>query len=197
MKPNTPYQFCPYCGNALSNSDIDGRPRPHCNPAGDGCGFIHFGAYTLGVGGLVVQDGRALLIQRNENPGRGNWTIPGGYVEHDENVEMAVVREIEEETGLHCAIQGMVGLRNRMERGANSTYVVFLLRPIGGELISDPTPEIAEARFFSHDELDALAALSPFSRILSQEAIAGALTPLTVREIPSIFAKQGIVRFFG
>lgn len=55
---------------------------------------------VVGVGGVVVQDGRALLIRRGKEPLKGRWVIPGGTVEWGEPLSSALVREMEEETGL-------------------------------------------------------------------------------------------------
>ena len=50
--------------------------------------------YNVGVGGAVVKDGRLLLVRRASRRGRGNWQVPGGFVEQDETIEEAVVREV-------------------------------------------------------------------------------------------------------
>lgn len=55
---------------------------------------------VVGVGGVVFLDGRVLLIRRGKEPLKGRWSVPGGTVEAGETLEQAVVREIDEETGL-------------------------------------------------------------------------------------------------
>jgi 8-oxo-dGTP diphosphatase len=57
---------------------------------------------VVGVGAVIVHDGRILLEKRKNEPSRGKWTIPGGLVELGETLERAVVREVEEETRLVC-----------------------------------------------------------------------------------------------
>ena len=193
--------FCPQCGRVLTLREIGGRERPQCSSDSDGCGFIDFGRYLLGVGGLVVQqngDGEeaVLLIQRNEEPAKGRWTIPGGYVEHDETAEVAVVREVKEETGIDCEVVGLVGYRNRIERGANTSYVVFMLKMIGGELHTNPTSEIAQARLFAELALQELENLSPFSLRLALAALDRDFQILNLTEIPSIFDPQKPIKFF-
>ncbi len=77
--------------------------------------------YNVGVGGAVVNDGRLLLVRRLSRRGRGNWQIPGGFVEQNETMEIAVIREVEEEAGVTAAVQGVLGIRNRYEEeGGNS-----------------------------------------------------------------------------
>jgi ADP-ribose pyrophosphatase YjhB (NUDIX family) len=54
----------------------------------------------VGVGGVVIDNGRALLIRRGSAPLKGEWSIPGGLLEVGETLEEGVVRELAEETGL-------------------------------------------------------------------------------------------------
>ena len=54
----------------------------------------------IGVGAVIIKDGKILLEKRKNEPGKGKWSIPGGLVELGENVEQTVMREVEEETGL-------------------------------------------------------------------------------------------------
>jgi ADP-ribose pyrophosphatase YjhB (NUDIX family) len=168
--------FCPNCGRKLILQEIAARPRPICDKTAEGCGYIDFGHYSLGVGGLVLDtnangEPRVLLIQRNEEPNKGGWTIPGGYVEFDETVDQAVVREVEEETGLRCEMQGLVGYRNRADLNDNTSYVVFLLQAVGGALKTEPNLEIAQVGFYTLAEMQQIERLAPLSFELARYAI--------------------------
>ncbi len=55
---------------------------------------------VVGVGAVVVKDGKIALIKRGNEPSKGKWSIPGGLVELAESPEQAVIREAQEETGL-------------------------------------------------------------------------------------------------
>ncbi len=55
---------------------------------------------VVGVGAVIIREGKIALIKRGNEPARGKWTIPGGLVELAESPEQAVVREAKEETGL-------------------------------------------------------------------------------------------------
>ena len=127
--------------------------------------------YNLGVGGAVVKDGRLLLVRRASRRGRGNWQIPGGFVERDETLEQAVVREVAEESGVTAEVEGVLGIRNRSDPDSdNSTYVILALRPISGE----PTPdehEVDRAGYFSLEEIDALEQVPPINREVARRAL--------------------------
>ena len=128
--------------------------------------------YNVGVGGAVVGDGRLLLVRRASRRGRGNWQIPGGFVEQNETMAIAVLREVEEETGVKTTAQGVLGIRNRYdEEGGNSIYVVMLLSPDSGE----PSPDMKEvdrAEYFSLPEIEALEQISPVNIEVAKRALA-------------------------
>ena len=87
--------------------------------------------YNLGVGGAVVENNRLLLVRRASRRGRGNWQIPGGFVEVDETMERAVIREVMEETSVISEVRGVLGIRNRYSvDNGNSIYIIFLMAPI-------------------------------------------------------------------
>jgi 8-oxo-dGTP diphosphatase len=80
-------------------------------------------APVVGVGGVVVRDGRVLLVRRGKEPLYGRWTVPGGTVELGETLEEAVVREMEEETGLRVEPVEVLTVFDRIEReGERVTY---------------------------------------------------------------------------
>ena len=128
--------------------------------------------YNVGVGGAAVNDGRLLLVRRASRRGHGNWQIPGGFVERNETMELAVVREVEEEAGVTARVQGVLGIRNRYdEEGGNSLYIVMRLSPQSGE----PNPDMKEvdkAEYFSLAEIQALEQISPVNIEVAKRALA-------------------------
>ncbi|MFO7991089.1 MAG: NUDIX domain-containing protein [Thermoplasmata archaeon] len=101
---------------------------------------------ALTVDGIVEKDDRILLIKRRNPPFQGMYALPGGFVEYNEPVEKAVVREIEEETGLKTEIEAMVGVYSdpgRDPRG-HTVSVVFSLNIKGGKLEGGSDAETAE-----------------------------------------------------
>ena len=96
----------------------------------------------VGVGALIVYDGRIVLVRRGVDPGKGRWSIPGGAVNLGEKVREAAVREAEEECGLNIeiAVDRPVDVVDSIYRddegGFRFHYVLlqFLARPRGGKL---------------------------------------------------------------
>ena len=111
----------------------------------------------LTVDGIILKDGKILLIKRKNEPFKGKWALPGGFVDYGEKTEDAVVREIFEETGLKTKIINLIGVYsdpNRDPRG-HTVSVVYKLKPYGGELQNGD--DASDAKFFAFDELPELA----------------------------------------
>ena len=129
--------------------------------------------YNIGVGGAVVCENRLLLVRRASRHGRGNWQLPGGFIEPDETIERAVVREVHEEAGVIGEVEAVLGLRSRYDPDSgNGIYVVMLLRPISGE----PTPdgrEVDHAAYFSLDDIRKLSPLPPVNWEIAQRVLSG------------------------
>lgn len=137
--------FCPRCATPLEMRADGGRERPAC-PA-EGCRFVHFGHSSIGCGAVVIHDQKALLIQRGLNPNRGDWQIPGGYVENDEVIVDAVEREVLEESGITARVTDVIGVRHAAGPPVANVYVVFRLQAISGEPTYDGHETIGAGYF--------------------------------------------------
>ena len=127
--------------------------------------------YNIGVGGAVVRENRLLLVRRASRQGRGNWQLPGGYIEPDETIEQAVVREVQEEAGVTAEVEAVLGLRSRYDpANGNGIYVVLLLRPISGEPKADAR-EVDRAGYFTLDEIRQLSPLPPVNWEIAQRVL--------------------------
>lgn len=73
----------------------------------------------VGVGGIVIDEGRVLLVRRNQPPLEGRWSLPGGLVETGESLAAAVVRELDEETGVAVEVGPLVEVVERVVRDAD------------------------------------------------------------------------------
>src|SRR5271163_1717374 len=83
----------------------------------------------VGIGGIVIDENRAVLIRRGSEPLRGEWSIPGGSLELGETLEEGVVRELLEETGLEVGVTGMVEIFERIFSEHPARYVEGKIRP--------------------------------------------------------------------
>lgn len=110
---------------------------------------------------MVWHENKVLLVQRAYNPGKGVWTIPGGYVDQNEKIADAITREIREETGIETEPRSIISLRDRPGE-KHDTYIVFLLNYRGGTLKADPA-EVSNLGFFTLEECRALQPLAKLS----------------------------------
>ena len=123
-------RFCTRCGNELAFGAIEGEDRNRLSCPS--CGLISYVNPRLVVTTIPVDDaGRVVLLRRGIEPGRGWWAQPGGFLEVDETVTEAAVRETLEETGLVVEPGEIVGLYTRLE--AAVVVVAFEARIVGGE----------------------------------------------------------------
>jgi 8-oxo-dGTP diphosphatase len=115
----------------------------------------------VGVGAIIIEQGRVVLVKRGHAPLLGKWSIPGGVLEVGERLRKAVVREALEETGLEVEPEELLGVFERVVPDENGKmkyhYVLidFLCRRVGGELAAADDAE--DAGWFRQDELAGLA----------------------------------------
>ena len=96
-------------------------------------------APLVGVGAIIIEQDRVVLVKRGHPPLAGTWSIPGGVLEMGETLRQAVAREALEETGLTVNVGQLLGVYDRIVRDADERiryhYVLidFLCRRIAGE----------------------------------------------------------------
>lgn len=146
------YRFCPSCAIRLQNKCIDGVERLAC-PA---CDFIFWNNPKPTTSIILLKEGKLLLLKRAHEPFKGQWVLPGGYVEHDEDPKTTIIRETKEETGLDIAVLGVIYtyLIDNDPRG-NSIDIVFKGKITGGEV---KLREHTNVDFFSPSALPELIA---------------------------------------
>ena len=94
----------------------------------------------VGVGAVIVDAGKVVLVRRRYEPLAGRWSLPGGALELGETLETGAAREMREETGLRVEVGPIIEVFDRImldeERRVRYHFVLvdYLCRPVGGEL---------------------------------------------------------------
>lgn len=119
-------------------------------------------APLMGVGAVVVMEGRVLLVRRGNEPLKGHWSLPGGLLELGESLTDGVIREVREETGLTVEPVELIELLDRIYREGERVryhYVIadYLCRVAGGALRAasdaDAVRWVERAEWNSHSAL--------------------------------------------
>ena len=140
--------FCSRCGSALQFGAIDGEDRHRL--ACPDCGHIAYVNPRMVVTVFpITEAGEIVLIRRGIEPGKGSWAQPGGFLEVDETVNQAAIRETFEETGLLIEPGEIVGLYTRLE--AAVVTIAFEAKIVGG--IAAPTVEATEVKAFAPEDI--------------------------------------------
>ena len=115
----------------------------------------------IGVGAIIVDDDKVLLVKRGHPPREGEWSIPGGVLEVGETMREGVIREAREETGLLIEPMDLLGVYDRLlrdDRGQvlyHYVLVDFLCRRIAGTLHA--AGDAADAKWFTHQGTSVLS----------------------------------------
>ncbi|MDX1686881.1 MAG: NUDIX domain-containing protein [Candidatus Promineifilaceae bacterium] len=162
------YAYCPRCATPLETRAVTDKLRRVCPE----CDFIYFTDPKVGVGVLVVKEGKVLLVRRTMRPERGKWSIPAGFLDRGEDPEVVAVREAREETGLRVEIDDLVDVYYNppSPEGGASVFILYRARLLGGEL--EAGDDADAAGFFSPDDLPEIAFDSTYDavRLVRDEA---------------------------
>jgi ADP-ribose pyrophosphatase YjhB (NUDIX family) len=150
MEPEVNY--CPRCGTAVSLAERFGRQRAVC----PNCGWVHFADPKVAAAILLEENGRVLLVRRVNEPFRGMWTLPAGFVDSDEDPAHAAERECLEETGLTVHASGVLDVIAGREHPRGADFVIVYR----GEVLSgtlQAADDADQAKWFDRSELPSLA----------------------------------------
>jgi ADP-ribose pyrophosphatase YjhB (NUDIX family) len=145
--------FCPFCGDALGRKFVEGRHRlfcSHCNRP------IYENPIPATC--VIVSDDHShlVLVKRSVPPKEGWWCLPGGFIELGEDPEEGALRELAEETGLIAATASLIGVCTTPSPQYHSVLMVsYAVTEFHGRL--RPGDDAAEAQWFPHDRLPAIA----------------------------------------
>lgn len=145
-------KFCMRCGGEVNHVEKFGKIRPVCPH----CGFIYFQDPKVAAAVLIEQDSRVLLVRRVNEPHRGLWTLPAGFVNAGEDPAEAAARECLEETGLIVKIKNVLDViaGREHERGADF-IIVYSAIVISGEM--SPADDADAVEWFEKNNLPQLA----------------------------------------
>lgn len=149
---------------------------------------------VVGVGGVIIENSRALLIRRGSEPLRGEWSIPGGTLELGESLQKGVARELREETGLEVRVLELIEVFDRIfPRDGPKTLeairqprfhfviVDYLCERIGGEPRAGS--DVTDVAFAGADELGQYHLTEIATRVL-KKAFAMSLARRSERSFP-------------
>ncbi len=160
------FRFCPHCAALMRWMEPHGVPRPVC----PGCGWTQFRNPVVGVAAVIDEEAvtallgaaavhaatgdapapaeRRVLLARRAASYRGLFCLPCGYVEYDEDIREALVRETEEETGLAVTPGEIVAVHSNFhDPDRQSVGIWFRAIPVGGTL--RPGDDVDKLRFVS------------------------------------------------
>lgn len=124
----------------------------------------------VGVGGILIENGKILLIKRATEPNKGLWTIPGGKIKFGEKIEDALKREMLEETGLEVEILDLEDIYELIMSNGEVRYHYIILdyrvRRISGEPKS--STDALELKWFSKEELKHIETTETMKKLLGK-----------------------------
>jgi 8-oxo-dGTP diphosphatase len=126
----------------------------------------------VGVGAIIVEDGRVALVKRGHAPLAGEWSIPGGAMEVGETVREAAAREACEETGLKVEVLELLGIYDRLLRDEEGRVryhyllVDFLCRRVSGDLCA--AGDADDVRWFTAEEVKHLPLPEDTAEVIRQ-----------------------------
>jgi ADP-ribose pyrophosphatase YjhB (NUDIX family) len=136
---------------------------------------------VAGVGAVIVDGDRVVLVRRGQPPLQHEWSLPGGAVEVGETLDAAVQREVLEETGLQVAVGPIAGVVDRIHRDGSGRveyhYVVvdYLCRPRGGAL--QCASDACDARWVRVQDLPSFALTEAAARVIDKALELARSTP--------------------
>ncbi len=146
-------RFCPFCAGKLERISHDGRSRLYCKR----CDTIHYENPLPATAALVFNgDGQLLLVKRGMDPSKGEWCLPGGFVEVDESPGEGVLRELKEETGVTGDVERLIDIVYEDSPFYGPLIIIgYKVIPQGGTLIAGD--DAVEVRYFPLKDLPQVA----------------------------------------
>jgi len=137
-------RFCLFCGKELQKVSREGKERLFCSS----CKTVHYENPIPATAAVVFNgDGLLLLVKRGMDPGKGEWSLPGGFIEADETPANGVLRELKEETGLIGEVEKLIEVVYEDSSFYGPLIIIgYKVIPLGGDLEAGDDAE--EANYF-------------------------------------------------
>jgi 8-oxo-dGTP diphosphatase len=157
--------YCPRCGTKTNSKEKFGKLRPVCPQ----CGWIYFADPKVAAAVLIEQDGRVLLVRRVNEPYRGMWTLPAGFVDANEDPARAAERECLEETSLTVRVMRVLDVIAGREHPRGADFIIVYSAQItsGDPQAGDDADQIG---WFERSKLPPLA-FHATQKVLSKNEI--------------------------
>jgi 8-oxo-dGTP diphosphatase len=142
---------------ALTEAALDGAPAAASPPPPEKSPRLYPSRPIVGVGAVIIEEGRVVLIKRRYEPLAGQWSLPGGTLEVGETLEAGVAREMLEETGLEVEVGPVIDVFDRIlfdaDRKVRYHFVLvdYLCHPRGGTLAA--ASDVTDAVYVYPDNL--------------------------------------------
>lgn len=167
------YRYCPRCRTEMGRRNEGGAPRPVC-PA---CGFVQYLSPAPGAAVILMRADRICLVRRKCPPKAGQWSLPAGFQEYNEDSAAAALREVREETGLEVRLGAVLAVHTGVLPPDRSVLVViYRAEEIGGRLQAGD--DAAEVGFYPLDQLPGPIAFAIHRSVLSELRAERGLPPL-------------------
>lgn len=145
-------KFCPRCGTPVIREERFGKIHPVCPE----CEWIYFEDPKVAAAVLVERDGRILLVRRINEPYRGQWTLPAGFIDAGEDPARAAERECLEETGLSVRVKRVLDVIAGKEHERGADFVVLYQAEVLNGTLS-PNDDADAVDWFALTDLPPLA----------------------------------------
>lgn len=145
--------YCHFCGNRLERRFWEGRERPFCRE----CRSPIY-ENPVPATAVVLRDNTRglLLVKRSVAPKKGEWALPGGFMELSETPEACALRELKEETGVNGSVDRLLGVASHRSEAYGTVLILgYLVTRYEGRL--QPGDDAADVAFFPFDDLPEIA----------------------------------------
>lgn len=157
------FRFCPRCGGPLIYKKMGDQKRQICSA----CGFVFYQNPVPAVGMIIPQGGKIVMVRRAEEPYRGYWCLPAGFMELDETPQECAVREAKEETGLDIQVKELFGVyAGQDDPRVRVVLIIYLAKMVGGELLAGD--DASQVGLYGSDELPQKIAFTSHRRAIAE-----------------------------